>query len=104
MTAAEFLKAQAERFGFLVTQAGDSDYDIRPGGPALHAFGERPPESADLMSLLHVLQKHEFMCYFPEGSSVHVHAPHRKLHEWDDRGWNCDVGCFVEGCEALRKK
>jgi hypothetical protein len=46
-----------------------------------------------------ILQEAEYRFTFMKDNSVHVHAPHRKEHSWDDRGWSCVHGLTVAGCE-----
>lgn len=93
MIASGSLKYQADVFGMRVSKSFDGDYDLRVGAAT----------ASDLIQLVATLQEHGFELSFHRDNSVHVHAPHRNDHEWGDRGWNCEMGLTVAGCEAFRK-
>lgn len=92
MTSREFLEAEAKRFKFVATKSWDGDMDIRSDGGS----------ASDLMQLLANLQEAEYVLSFGKDNSVHVHAPHRKEHNWGDRGWDCTHGLTSRGCATFR--
>lgn len=99
MNAKEFLKQQAERFTFTLFDTWDKDVDLRPAYEV--GTGKTTTSAADLIQLAAILQEAEYGLTFMKDNSIHVHAPHRKEHSWGDRGWTCDHGLTVEGCETF---
>lgn len=100
MNAKEHLRQQAERLGFTMFDAYDKDVDLRPNYEV--GTGKTTTSAADLIQLAAILQEEGYGLTFMKDNSVHVHAPHRKEHSWGDRGWDCDYGLTVEGCETFR--
>ncbi len=102
-TAAEFLEQTAARYQFSATKSSDGDYDLRPDAPlskVAHPHASSP-SVGDLMQLVFYLEKADYELYFQRDNSIHVHAPHRKEHNWGDRGWDCTHGLTIKGCEAF---
>lgn len=100
MTAKEFLAKEALRFGHYPVDAFDGDVDLRPGYEV--STGKVTTSAEDLIQLAHNLQEAGYSLTFMRDTSIHVHAPHRKEHSWDDRGWGCTHGLTVQGCEKFR--
>ena len=90
----QWLKTQAYTYHFMAYDAADTDIDLRPMDVA---------SVYDCIQLLALLQDAEFGVYPLKDNSIHVHAPHRKKHSWDTRGWDCPWGTSVKGCEIARK-
>ena len=103
MTTSEYLAEQAKVYNFSVSQSFDGDYDLRPG--IFSSDHYLPSASApDLIQLAALLQEGEFSLFFAKDNSIHVHAPHRKEHSWGDRGWDCERGLTIKGCEAVHAR
>jgi len=100
VNAKEFLKKEAKTYRFKVEDAEDGDLDLRPeiqnrdGNPSAH----------DLIEMAATLMEVGYSLTFMKGTTIHVHAPHRKEHSWDDRGWDCAHLAPVEECELEKSK
>ena len=93
-TAEDFLMRTTTKWGFKTRKAFDGDYDLEPFPNA---------KAINTIRLLEELTRYEFKFFFP-GDVIHIHAPHRKQHNWFDRGWECPFGLTVYGCEEMRKR
>jgi hypothetical protein len=97
MNAKKFLEQAAKKHGlWLVSKAIDGDIDLVPNRL-------ETPSAKDLISLCAVLVEEGYSLHFMKDEGVvHVHAPHRKEHNWGDRGWGCTHGLEVRQCEVMR--
>lgn len=100
-TALEFLLEQAKSHHFTCAVAYDGDYDLRPDMDNDNPPPHLPPSAADAIQIQTLLTSEGYKLYPLRDNSIHVHAPHRKVHGWFDRGWDCTYGLTVFGCEAF---
>lgn len=94
MNAAQWLFQEGKRFGFLAHKSHDGDMDLR----VVHITNLQASAS-DLIQLAANLTEVGYNLTFMKDNSIHVHAPHRKEHSWGNRGWDCEHGLTVQGCE-----
>ena len=85
MNALQYLEQQAKIHNFYVCKSFDQDYNLHPD-----------KDKATVKDLIELWANLDACKYtlLPEAGNpitIHVHAPFRNEHAWDDRGWNHEI-------------